>query len=222
MHVGPEPGTIQVTTSDGVHLYAAVFGSGTTGIVMANDVPHDICEEVPEAQLLAAKGFRVAVFDYRDRGASGPAGANPGRLDLDVAAVAQELRGLGSSCLVLAGSYGGVAASILAALERPRPAALIGFSPAVLRGQYIQGPFGPEGALQVAPRLRVPALYVTERSDGFLPVGEVRRLLRVTGSADKRLIVTPPTLAGWSLLDVGRSSPRVEAAVLSLIRSSCA
>jgi pimeloyl-ACP methyl ester carboxylesterase len=219
---GSKPSTLYLTTPDRVRLYAAVFGSGTKGVVMANDVPHPICDEIPEARLLAEKGFRVIVFDYRDRGQSGSGGSHPGRLDLDVVAAAEKLRHLGAGCVVLAGSYGGVAASILAALDlHPAPAALIGFSPAVYRYQYIQGPFGPESALAAAPRLRLPTLYVTERGDSFLRVGEARRLLDVTGSRDKRLLVVSPWLAGWSLLDSGPSSSTVERAAISLMRSSC-
>jgi pimeloyl-ACP methyl ester carboxylesterase len=104
---GPRLATLFLTTPDRVRLYAAVFGSGTNGVVMANDVPHPICDEIPEAQLLAEKGFRVIVFDYRDRGQSGSGGSHPGRLDLDVVAAAKELRHLGAGCVVLAGSYGG-------------------------------------------------------------------------------------------------------------------
>jgi pimeloyl-ACP methyl ester carboxylesterase len=219
---GPAPSTLFLTTPDRVRLYAAVFGSGTKGVVMANDVPHPICQEIPVAQQLARKGFRVIVFDYRDRGQSGSGGSHPGRLDLDVVAAAKELRHLGTGCVVLAGSYGGVAASILAALDlHPAPAALIGFSPAVYRFQYIQGPFGPESALAAAPRLRLPTLYVTERGDSYLRVGEARKLLEVTGSMDKRLLVVPPWLAGWSLLDSGPSSPKVQRAAISFMRSSC-
>ena len=108
---GSEPfQVVNVTTSDGVSLYAATIGRGPVGLVMANDVPHPLCEELPEARLFAGHGFRVAVFDYRDRGESGSGGSKPGRLDLDVAAAADLLIRQGSPCVALAGSYGGAAA----------------------------------------------------------------------------------------------------------------
>jgi hypothetical protein len=213
--------TAALTTSDGVTLYAATIGRGPVGLVMANDVPHSLCEELPEAQLFAQRGYRVEVFDYRDRGESGSGGSNPGRLDLDVAAAAGALLRQGSRCVALAGSYGGAAAAIVAATTmRPRPFAVVGFDPAAERGQYIEGPFDPVGALDAAPRLRVPVLYVTLAHDRFVPLSEVRHLLNVTGSADKDLVVVPSGLIGWGLLDLSPSSARVQRAVFSLLRSA--
>jgi hypothetical protein len=213
--------TASLTTSDGVSLYAATIGRGPVGLVMANDVPHSLCEELPEAQLFAEHGYRVEVFDYRDRGESGPGGSNPGRLDLDVAAAAEALRRDGTGCLALAGSYGGAAAAIVAATTmHPPPFAVLGFDPAAIRGQYIEGPFGPVGALDAAPKLRMPALYVTLSDDRFVPLSEVRRLMRVTGSRQKDLVVVPSGLIGWGLLDLGASSGRVQRAVFPFLRSA--
>lgn len=205
---GSEPfQVVNVTTSDGVSLYAATIGRGPVGLVMANDVPHPLCEELPEARLFAGHGFRVAVFDYRDRGESGSGGSKPGRLDLDVAAAADLLIRQGSPCVALAGSYGGAAAAIVAAISmRQPPVGLVGFDPAAVRGQYIEGPFGPVGALAAAPKLRIPVLYVTLQNDRYVPLGEVRRLLQATGSATKDLVVVPNGLNGWGLLDGSSSS----------------
>jgi len=117
---------------------------------------------------------------------------------------------------VLAGSYGGAAAAVVAATEL-QAAAVLGFDPAAERGQYIEGPFGPEGALTAAPKLRAPVMYVTLRGDRFVPVAEVRRLLRATGSSEKSLLVVPSGIIGWSLLDVGPSSGRVHRAVFGFL-----
>ena len=188
---------------------------------MANDVPHSLCEELPEAQVFAEHGFRVEVFDYRDRGESGSSGSNPGRLDLDVNAAADALRRQGAQCVAVAGSYGGAAAAIVAAATmHPSPFAVVGFDPAAERGQYIEGPFDPVGAFDAAPRLRTPVLYVTLAHDRFVPLSEVRRLFRVTGSGDKHLVVVPSGLIGWGLLDLSSSSARVQRAVFSLLRSA--
>ncbi|HEY7281925.1 MAG TPA: alpha/beta fold hydrolase [Actinomycetota bacterium] len=213
--------TATITTSDGVTLYAATIGRGPIGLVMAEDVPHSICEELPEAELFAQHGFRVEVFDWRDRGSSGTSGANPGRLDRDVDAAAAALRSQGSRCVALAGSYGGAAAAIVAAVSmHPAPVALVAFDPAALRGQYIEGPFGPEGALSAAPRLRIPVMYVTLQGDRFVPVPEVRRLERATGSSVVRLLVVPSGLIGFGLLDLSPASARVQRAVFSFLRTN--
>jgi pimeloyl-ACP methyl ester carboxylesterase len=216
--------TAPIVTSDGVTLYAATIGKGPVGLVMANDVPHSLCEELPEAALFARHGYRVEVFDYRDRGESGPGGATAGRLDRDVVAAADALARDGARCIALAGSYGGVAAAILAAASmHPAPVAVVGFDPAPERGEYIEGPFGPEGALTAAPGLRMPVLYVTLRNDRFVPLAEVRHLLRVTGSNDKQLVVVPSGVIGWGLLDVSPSSGMVQHEVFGLFEraASC-
>jgi dienelactone hydrolase len=212
--------TTTVTTSDGVTLYAATIGHGPIGLVMAEDVPHSICEELPEAVLFAQHGYRVEVFDWRDRGSSGTSGANPGRLDRDVEAAASTLRRQGSRCVAVVGSYGGAAAAIVAAVSmHPAPVALVAFDPAALRGQYIEGPFGPEGALDAAPRVETPVLYVTLQGDRFVPVSEVRRLEHATGSPS-HLVVVPAGLIGFGLLDLSPDSARVQRAVFSFLRSN--
>jgi hypothetical protein len=58
---------------------------------VANDVPHALCEALTPARVPAARGYRVLVFDYRDRGLSEASDA-PGRLDQDVAGAVPELR----------------------------------------------------------------------------------------------------------------------------------
>jgi alpha-beta hydrolase superfamily lysophospholipase len=205
--------TVTFTTQDGVELYGALFGSGRAGVVLSNDVPHPLCEVVPPAVAMARRGYRVIVFDYRGHGESEDSDA-AGRLDLDVLAADEELRRTGVEHVVLMGSYGGAAAAIVAAAEADLPVdGLVGISPAPQRGQYIGGPFDPMGALQAAPRLDVPVLYVTAESDGNLPVSEVRRLYDATGS-EKDLVVVDD-LPSWYLL---RYDARAAGAVFGFVR----
>jgi pimeloyl-ACP methyl ester carboxylesterase len=186
-------------------------------VVVANDVPHDLCETFTPARFLAARGYRVLVFDYRDRGTSDTSN-NPGRLDKDGAGAVAELRSRGAVRVILLGSYAGVAASVVAATEiQPPVDGLIGISPAAFRGQWVQGPFGPIGALQAAPHLRVPALYVTVRTDSYVSLGEVRRLFRLTGSPNKDLLVIPSGSAGFDMIDFNSYGDRVRTAILSFV-----
>lgn len=116
--------------ADGTRLYGALLGSGQVGVVVANDVPHPLCETLTPARFLAARGYRVLVFDYRDRGLSDASDA-PGRLDQDVVGAVAELRARGATRVILLGSYAGVAAAIVAATEiRPPVDGVIGISPA--------------------------------------------------------------------------------------------
>ena len=92
--------------------------------------------------------------------------------------------------------------------------ALVGFSPAAERGQYVEGPFGPEGALQDAPKLRIPVLYATARDDRFVSVSEVHRLYDATGSPKKSLVAVDKGPAGWYLFQY---NAKVTRAVLTFI-----
>jgi dienelactone hydrolase len=202
--------TLRLRTDDDVDLYAALAGEGDVGVVLANDVPHPICEEVPPAVALAKRGYRVIVFDYRDRGGSG-ASEDRGRLDLDVSAAADEVRSEGSSRIVLMGSYAGAAAALVAATEiQPTVAAVVGFSPTAVRGEYVEGPFDPVGQLEAAADVHAPAMFVTSAQDAFVPVREARRVYAATASARKRFVLIDDVFAGWYLLE-GRVLSDVDA-----------
>lgn len=204
--------------ADGTRLYGAIIGSGRVGVVVANDVPHPLCETLTVARLLGGHGNRVLVFDYRDRGNSDASDA-PGRLDQDVAGAVDELRSRGVARVILLGSYAGVAAAVVAATEIDPPVdGVIGISPAAVRGQWVEGPFGPIGAFQAAPRLRVPALFITVRSDRYVSLGEVRRLYRLTASPDKDLVVIPSGSGGFDSIDFSSYEGRVRDAILSFVR----
>jgi fermentation-respiration switch protein FrsA (DUF1100 family) len=213
---GDEPiRTLQFSAGDGTRLYGAVVGSGTTGVVLANDVPHDFCQEIPPAIFLSQHGYRALAFDYRGHGDSATADSAPGRLDQDVAGAAAELRRLGSTRIALFGSYAGSAACIVAADGmNPAADALVALSPALKRGEYVEGPFEPEGALQDAPKLRLPVLYVTAKDDRFIPYEEAQHAYRVTGSKDKSLLAVEQGPPGWYLLQYNE---KVQRAVLTLL-----
>jgi fermentation-respiration switch protein FrsA (DUF1100 family) len=208
--------------ADGTRLYGALLGSGRVGVVVANDVPHDPCETLTPAKFLAARGYRVLMFDYRDRGLSDLSDA-PGRLDLDVAGAVSELRSRGTTKVILLGSYAGAAAVVVAGTEvRPYIDGVIGISPAPVRGQWVDnsgsGPFGPTGAFEAARRLGVPTLYVTVRSDSYVSFGSVRRLYRLTASPDKELVIIPSGSTGFDTIDFNSYSGRVRTAILSFVR----
>jgi pimeloyl-ACP methyl ester carboxylesterase len=204
--------------ADGTRLYGALLGSGPVGIVVANDVPHALCESLTPARFLAARGYRVLVFDYRDRGLSDASDA-PGRLDQDVAGAVAELRSHRAARVILLGSYAGVAAAVVAATEiNPPVDGVIGISPAPVRGQWVEGPFGPVGAFRAALHLLVPTIYLTVRTDPYVSLREVRRLYRLTASATKDLVVIPAGSGGFSTIDLNSYAERVRSAVLMFVR----
>jgi pimeloyl-ACP methyl ester carboxylesterase len=186
--------------------------------VVANDVPHPLCESLTPARFLAARGYRVLVFDYRDHGLSDASDA-PGRLDRDLAGAVDELRSRGAARVMVLGSYAGVAAAVVAATEiHPPVDGVIGISPAPVRGQWVEGPFGPIGAYRAAPHLLVPSMYLTVRTDPYVSLREVRRLYRLTASPAKDLVVIPAGSGGFSTIDLNPYAARVRSALLMFIR----
>ena len=208
--------------ADGTSLYGVVMGRGPVGIVMANDVPHPLCEEIAESAFLARHGFRVLVFDYRGHGES-DAGSDPGRLDLDVAGAAAELRRLGSDRVVLVGFYAGGAVALVASTRiEPAVAGVVAVSAAARRGQFVNGPYTAPGAFDVAPRARVPVLFLAVRTDRYVPLSEVRRLYRLTGSAHKRLVVFPYGGGGLDLFGLSSFGDRANDLILRFVRAQAA
>jgi pimeloyl-ACP methyl ester carboxylesterase len=215
------PGLVFPAT-DGTHLFGAVLGHGPVGVVMANDVPHSLCEEIPESVFLSHHGFRVLVFDYRGHGES-EAGPDRGRLDLDVEGAAAELRRLGANRVVVLGFYAGGAVALVASLRIDPPvSAVVAVSPAGRRGQFVNGPYTAPGALAIAPRVHSPALFLLVRTDRFVPLSEGRRLYALTGSDDKRLAVFPYGGGGLVLFDLSTFADRANAAVVGFIRAHTA
>jgi pimeloyl-ACP methyl ester carboxylesterase len=160
----------------------------------------------------------VLVFDYRGRGDSEAASADAGRLDLDVEGAVDELVRRDARRVFLFGTYAGGAISVVAATSTPeRIAGVIAVSPAAGKGQYVDGPYSASGAFEVAGRLRVPVLYITVRTDEYVPIGEARRLYRLTGSPVKRLEVIPAGGGGWTLFNVSPYAPRANRAVLEFL-----
>jgi pimeloyl-ACP methyl ester carboxylesterase len=157
------------------------------------------------------------LFDYRDRGLSDASDA-PGCLDQDVAGAAAELRSHRASRVILLGSCAGVAAAAVAATEiHPLVDGVIGISLAPIRGQWVEGPFGPIGAFR-APHLLVATMYLTVRTDPYVSLWEVRRLYRLTASATKDLVVIPAGSGGFGTIDLNSYAGRVRSAIPMFVR----
>jgi len=59
-----------LTAADGVRLYAIEAGKGSTAVVLAHQGGSDLCEELPYAKTLLARGLRIVAFDFRGNGRS--------------------------------------------------------------------------------------------------------------------------------------------------------
>lgn len=188
------PAAPRVVTFGGLH--GTLFGSGRDGVVLADQSDRGRESWAPFARFLAAHGLRVLTFDYGD-----------GFPEDEVAAAARELRRLGTRRVVLAGASEGAKAAVMAGADPPAGAvAVVSLS----AERYAQR----RDVLPYARRLKLPALFVTARDDGYAE-DDTPLLERAAASAGKRLLVVPGEAHGVDL------TPRadVRTAVLRFVRS---
>jgi alpha-beta hydrolase superfamily lysophospholipase len=195
---GPE---LRFRTADRVQLVGHRFGGLRPGarpaVVLAHQSNGSLCEWLPEARRLAARGIWVLAFDFRGHGSS-RGRVHYGRLATDYAAAVKAARSLGARNVVLAGaSLGGIAAVVAGATIRPPVAGVAAVSaPAVIAGRIDARPFGP--------RLGVPALFVASRGDQNPPydfAADAQRLFDATGATAKRLELVEGADHGVALVE---------------------
>ncbi len=178
-HCTPRQGDLRFRAADGTRLVGHRFGSGRVAVVLAHESRGWLCEWVPYAKRLAARGYLAFPFDFRGYGESQTHPASNARLDLDVAAAAKTVRGLGAKKVFLVGaSIGGSAALRAAADSRPPVNGVVSVS----------GAADLVDAIAAVKRLRVPALFVAGRFDPDF-AAEARRLYVATASKDKKLTI---------------------------------
>jgi pimeloyl-ACP methyl ester carboxylesterase len=194
---------VRFRASDRVRLLGVELGSGPRGVVLAHQGASNLCIWLPYARSLAARGYRVLVFDHRGFGSSGQAShwRRRSRVDYDVLGAIRLIRARGAKSVVIAGgSLGGAAVLSAAALATPAVNGVISLaSPAV---------FGPIDVLEAVAAFRAPALFLAAELDGEFP--EVAQMLydRCT-SAEKQLTITAGAVHGIPLL----RDPQVRALV---------
>ena len=207
------------TSADGARLVGHRFGGLRPGsrptVVLAHQSNGSLCEWLPEALRLAARGVWVLAFDFRGHGLS-KGRVHYGRLATDYAAAVKAARALGAKDVVLAGaSLGGIAAVVAGASIRPPVAGIVSLSaPAVIAGRVDARPF--------APRLTVPALYVAARGDQSTPydfAADAQRLFDATGAAAKHLELVDGSDHGVALVE---RSPAIRALLERFVRDPAA
>jgi dienelactone hydrolase len=136
----PASVAVTFTTADGISLAGRVFGppDAHAGVVLSHMLPADQSSWYPEADRLAAQGFRVLTFDFRGYCPGGDAGCSQGTRDLneaptDLIAAISYLRSHGPARLGLVGaSIGGLASLIVASQQANIPAVVTLSAPEVL------------------------------------------------------------------------------------------
>ncbi len=170
---------VTFTNSLGGTLHGYVLGSGSTGVVLANELQMDACGWRVYAKQLADRGYRVLAFDFNSDDIAGfvQGSTNHG----DVAAAADFLRQRGVDTVVLLGaSRGGTAVLVAATKIEPLVAGVISLS----------GPVSVAGtnALAAVPNLTVPVLYVVSDLDRPFS-GDAQTLFNATPASLGKLVV---------------------------------
>jgi pimeloyl-ACP methyl ester carboxylesterase len=195
---GPTTHVVQVAALGGPIV---TIGSGRTAAVMANQDGGNLCEWLPLVRGLARAGMRAAVFDYVGAGT-----------DDQVLAIAKALRREGARRVSLVGASTGGRLVLHAAAERPHQ-----FDSVVTLSAEQTGRTGYP-TLSDARHLRLPALYVGTREDGYTTfAAETRRLYRATTAPGRKLLLLPGAAHGTAIL-AGDQGQRVIDAITAFIR----
>jgi pimeloyl-ACP methyl ester carboxylesterase len=199
-------GELWFHAADGTKLVGHRFGKGTTAVILAHQSEGSLCDWLPYAKRLAARGYFVFPVDFRGYGFSDVPSAGPFRYAQDLAAAAKALRKLGKrKILVVGASMGGVAALVAGANVTPSLAGVVSVSsPARYRGM---------DGIAAGRRLRVPVLYLAARADvnaGYDFAADAKALHAAAASSRKRLELLPGSAHGIALV---ASSARARAAI---------
>jgi pimeloyl-ACP methyl ester carboxylesterase len=184
--------TVSFTTEDGVTLSGHLFGSGTSGVVLAHMYPADQTSWYPTAERLAEEGYLVLTFDFRGYGDS----EGTKQIELinkDVAAAIAELARAGATSVGLIGASMGGTASLIAASQTPAPIPIAGVAtlsaPVEFRGL---------SAEQAVPKLTVPLLFIAAEDDSG---ADGARQLQELAGGEAELELFPGDEHGTELLE---------------------
>jgi alpha-beta hydrolase superfamily lysophospholipase len=189
-------GEVSFDAADGTKLVGHRFGKGTTAVILTHQSEGDLCDWLPYAKRLAAKGYVAFPIDFRGYGLSETPPSGRYRYVQDIAAAAKTLRKLGKKRIFVVGaSMGALAAVVAGANVSPPLAGVVSVSgPARYRG--LDG-------VKAGPRLHVPVLYLAATGDdnaGFDFSEDAKAMFARTASKDKRLELLPGSAHGIGLV----------------------
>lgn len=213
---------VVIPTADGLELSGWLVppAGDDTGftVVVCNGNAGNRSYRVPLAEALAARGYRVLLFDYRGYGGN-PGSPSESGLAEDARAVVDYLAGLKGvdrARLVYFGESLGAAVAVDLAVEHP-PASLVLRSPftSLVDMASTHYPFVPASLLlwdrfdnqEKMPAVMAPVLVVAGSDDRIVPTEQSRRVYEA-GPDPKRLVVIEGAdhndyslLAGEELID---------------------
>ena len=194
---------VSFRTSDGVLLRGHLYGSGSTGVILAHMYPADQSDWTDFAQVLAAHGYQALTFDFRgfteSEGTSGTEFAGT-----DLLAAYQFIRPRVSRIFIAGASLGSEAAIIVAAREEV--AGIICISTPTSFGGLV--------VTESIRHVRAPILFVTSADDPL--VGGQPEILYRLAVAPKSMQVYPGNAHGTAILH-GPHSEELQALMLRFL-----
>jgi dienelactone hydrolase len=207
--------TYFLKTGDGLRIYAASAGGGSTAVVLLHESGGaGLCGWLPTMRWLAANGIRAVAIDFRGYPPSGtPALAIYHHYAQDIQAAVDAAHTLGAKHVFVMGASMGGAATVAEAPTLKDVTGVISLS-----GE-LELPTSELDAIGAAPKIKVPFLFVGSESDGYVIGSEARRLTRAVGSKDKQVHLFPGGYHGWDLLDAAPYRARVKSLLLGWLHT---
>jgi esterase/lipase len=197
---------VSFRTPDGVLLRGHLYGTGTTGVILAHMYPADQSDWTDFAQVLAAHGYQALTFDFRgfteSEGRSGTEDAGT-----DLLTAYQFMRPRVSRIFIAGASLGAEAAILVGAREDVAGLILIS----------VPTSFGGLVVTESIRHVRAPVLFVTSAGDPFVG-GQPEILYRMT-QAPRSMQVYPGSAHGTAILH-GPHSEELQALMLRFIATN--
>jgi pimeloyl-ACP methyl ester carboxylesterase len=200
---------LSLTTSDGLHLDAVELGEGANGVLLAHEQGYNICSWLAFGESLAARGYHVLIFEYRNHGASEASPDNE-HINRDVRPALRVLREHGATRVLMGGASCGGTSSAIVGADLP-----------VLTGLMILSSPARCASLDAVPavrRITAPSIFVVSPGDMNGAVEEqVRELYAASGASDKDLVIDPSGYHGTDLLRMSEGRDRLRQRLLRFV-----
>jgi len=194
---------VSFTTSDGVLLRGHLYGSGSTGVILAHMYPADQSDWTDFAQVLAAHGYQALTFDFRGFTESeGHSGTEFAGTDLLTAYRFMQPR---VARIFIAGASLGAEAAILVAAREDVAGIICISAPTSFGGLVVT---------ESIRHVRAPILFVTSAGDPL--VGERPQILYRLAQAPKSIEIYPGRAHGTTIL-FGPHGAELQALMLRFI-----
>ena len=199
----PDPGRdFPITTSEGLHLEAKAWGTGSRYVVLAHMRPADMTSWFDFARLLADEGYTAVAFNFRGYGESD---GNEGEFSVadDVRAAANAAHDAGASEVFVVGASMGGTGAVAAATSNHIAGTVTLSAPAEFEGV---------DAARLSPVVVGPLLLIAADEDAEAANDA---LAIASGKDDAELLVLPGAQHGTNLF--AEHGPEITARILEFL-----